>query len=298
MASASRSDALVELIGVGWPPRRASTTNRWTVLLPTSSTPNRTSPNLMGLPLNSVSASHPGEVELDFAREWVEFYDPDNPEHLIAADMTWLLSRWTCVFGTPACQGTVEGRPDDGCCSHGAFLSDEDDLARLDDAVKTADRRGLAVPREGPRQEGLPRDGRVRRQAQPAHPKVQGRLHLPEPARLSRRHRLRAAHQGAQARRGAADDEARRVLAAADPSHPGMGDAAGRHRDPQDHRSPSTTGAAGARAARTCTGTAPATRPRTSARSRSGSPTRPSSPSCSARRRTPSWPQCASGAAV
>ena len=63
------------------------------------------------LPLNLVSASHPGEVELDFAREWVEFYDPDNPEHLIAADMTWLLSRWTCVFGTPACQGTVDLQP-------------------------------------------------------------------------------------------------------------------------------------------------------------------------------------------
>ena len=73
---------------------------------------------------------------MDFAREWVEFYDPDNPEHLIAADLTWLLSRWTCVFGTPACQGTVEGRPDDGCCSHGAFLSDDDDRARLDDAVQ------------------------------------------------------------------------------------------------------------------------------------------------------------------
>jgi len=72
---------------------------------------------------------------LDFAREWVEFYDPDNAEHLIAADLTWLLSRWTCVFGTPACCGTVEGRPDDGCCSHGAFLSDDDDRARLDDAV-------------------------------------------------------------------------------------------------------------------------------------------------------------------
>ena len=85
---------------------------------------------------NLWAASHPGEVELDFAREWVEFYDPDNPEHLIAADLTWLLSRWTCVFGTPACQGTVEGRPDDGCCSHGAFLSDKDDRARLDDAVK------------------------------------------------------------------------------------------------------------------------------------------------------------------
>ena len=45
--------------------------------------------------------------------------------HLVKADLTWLLSRWTCVFGTPACQGTVEGRPDDGCCSHGAFLSDD-----------------------------------------------------------------------------------------------------------------------------------------------------------------------------
>ncbi|TVY02578.1 hypothetical protein FPV58_11335 [Mycolicibacterium porcinum] len=79
---------------------------------------------------------HPGEVELDFAREWVEFYDPEDATHLIAADMTWLLSSWTCVFGTPACKGTVEGRPDDGCCSHGAFLSDDDDRARLDDAVK------------------------------------------------------------------------------------------------------------------------------------------------------------------
>jgi hypothetical protein len=30
--------------------------------------------------LNFVTAEHPGEVELDFAREWVEFYDPDNPD--------------------------------------------------------------------------------------------------------------------------------------------------------------------------------------------------------------------------
>lgn len=81
-------------------------------------------------------STHPGEVEPDFPREWVEFYDPDNAEHLIAADLTWLLSRWTCVFGTPACQGTVAGRPDDGCCSHGAFLSDDDDRAKLDDAVE------------------------------------------------------------------------------------------------------------------------------------------------------------------
>jgi len=87
------------------------------------------------LALTAVTSDHPGEVELDFAREWVEFYDPDNTSHLIAADMTWLLSRWTCVFGTPACKGTVEGRPDDGCCSHGAFISDKDDRKRLDRAV-------------------------------------------------------------------------------------------------------------------------------------------------------------------
>ncbi len=85
--------------------------------------------------MDSVTRRQPGEVNLDFPREWVEFYDPANPEHLIAADLTWLLSDWTCVFGTPACQGTVEGRPDDGCCSHGAFLSDDDDRASLDDAV-------------------------------------------------------------------------------------------------------------------------------------------------------------------
>jgi hypothetical protein len=75
------------------------------------------------------------EVDLDFPREWIEFLDPANDEHLIAADLTWLLSRWTCVFGTPACQGIVPGRPDDGCCSHGAFLSDDDDRANLDAAV-------------------------------------------------------------------------------------------------------------------------------------------------------------------
>jgi hypothetical protein len=76
------------------------------------------------------------EVELDFPREWIEFVDPANDEHLIAADLTWLLSRWTCVFGTPACQGIIAGRPDDGCCSHGAFLSDDGDRRNLAKAVK------------------------------------------------------------------------------------------------------------------------------------------------------------------
>jgi hypothetical protein len=76
----------------------------------------------------------PPEVPLDFAREWVEFPDPADPEHLVRADLTWLCSAWTCVFGR-GCAGVVAGRPDDGCCSHGAFFTDEDDLARVTGAV-------------------------------------------------------------------------------------------------------------------------------------------------------------------
>jgi hypothetical protein len=76
----------------------------------------------------------PPEVPLDFPREWVQFSDPADPDHLVRADLTWLTSAWTCIFGR-GCAGVVEGRPDDGCCSHGAFFTDEDDLARVTAAV-------------------------------------------------------------------------------------------------------------------------------------------------------------------
>ncbi len=76
----------------------------------------------------------PPEVDLDFAREWIEFTDPADPEHVVRADLTWLTSAWTCIFGR-GCAGVVEGRPDDGCCSHGAFFTDEDDLTRVTAAV-------------------------------------------------------------------------------------------------------------------------------------------------------------------
>jgi hypothetical protein len=76
----------------------------------------------------------PPEVPLGFAREWIEFADPADPDHLVRADLTWLASAWTCIFGR-GCAGVVEGRPDDGCCSHGAFFADDDDLARVTSAV-------------------------------------------------------------------------------------------------------------------------------------------------------------------
>ncbi|MEO3742746.1 hypothetical protein [Plantactinospora sp. B5E13] len=75
------------------------------------------------------------EVPLDFPREWIEFPDPADPEHLIRADLTWLLSRWTCVFGQ-TCHGIIAGRAADGCCSHGAFFTDADDEKRVRAAVK------------------------------------------------------------------------------------------------------------------------------------------------------------------
>ena len=64
------------------------------------------------------------ETPLDFTREWVEFPDPADSEHWIRADFTWLCSRWSCIFGR-GCQGVVAGRPEEGCCSHGAFFTEE-----------------------------------------------------------------------------------------------------------------------------------------------------------------------------
>jgi hypothetical protein len=76
----------------------------------------------------------PEEVPLDFSREWVEFVDPADPDHLVRVDLTWLTSAWTCIFGR-GCAGVVAGRPDDGCCSHGAFFTDADDLGRVTASV-------------------------------------------------------------------------------------------------------------------------------------------------------------------
>jgi hypothetical protein len=75
------------------------------------------------------------EVDLDFPREWIEFLDPADSDHMIRADLTWLLSRWTCVFGG-SCHGIIKGRAAEGCCSHGAFFTDADDEKRVRAAAK------------------------------------------------------------------------------------------------------------------------------------------------------------------
>ena len=101
----------------------------------------------------------PPEVALDFAREWIEFPDPADPEHVVRADLTWLTSAWTCIFGR-GCAGVVEGRPDDGCCSHGAYFTDDDDRTRVAAAVARPHGRGLAARRGRPRR--LDGGGRAR----------------------------------------------------------------------------------------------------------------------------------------
>jgi hypothetical protein len=97
----------------------------------------------------STPVGPPPEVGLDFPREWIEFLDPADAGHLVRADLTWLTSAWTCVFGR-GCAGVVEGRAEDGCCNHGAFFTDADDLSRVEVAV------GELTPPDWQRHPGTP----------------------------------------------------------------------------------------------------------------------------------------------
>lgn len=70
------------------------------------------------------------EILLPFPRTFVEFVDPDNDGQVFRCDLTWLTSRWQCIFGR-GCPGIYASRPDDGCCSLGAHFADADDESRV-----------------------------------------------------------------------------------------------------------------------------------------------------------------------
>ncbi|MCM2393797.1 hypothetical protein [Streptomyces albipurpureus] len=74
------------------------------------------------------------EKGLNFPRAWVEFPDPADDDQVFRCDLTWLTSRWTCIFGS-GCQGIQAGRADDGCCTLGAHFSDEEDEKRVAEHV-------------------------------------------------------------------------------------------------------------------------------------------------------------------
>jgi hypothetical protein len=77
-------------------------------------------------------------LPLTDAHEWVSFEDPDE-ERTWVFDVTFLLSRWTCIFGR-GCQGVLTGPAPElvqGCCSYGAHFTDDEDVARVEEAAET-----------------------------------------------------------------------------------------------------------------------------------------------------------------
>lgn len=75
------------------------------------------------------------EVLIPFPRSFTEFADPADAEQVYRCDLSWLTSRWQCLFGN-GCQGIYADRPDDGCCTHGAHFSDSEDRDRVAKAKK------------------------------------------------------------------------------------------------------------------------------------------------------------------
>ena len=75
------------------------------------------------------------EVDPNFPREWLEFFDPADSETLFKCDITWLTSYWNCIYGS-GCQGIEKDKPDAGCCSDGAYYTDSKDEAHVVKAAK------------------------------------------------------------------------------------------------------------------------------------------------------------------
>ena len=70
--------------------------------------------------------------------EWVSFEDP-HEARTWTFDVTFLLSRWTCIFGR-GCKGVLAEDATElaqGCCSHGAHFSDDADRERVEAVVAT-----------------------------------------------------------------------------------------------------------------------------------------------------------------
>ncbi len=75
------------------------------------------------------------EVLIGFPRAFVEFADPGEEDQVFRCDLTWLTSRWACIFGN-GCAGIYADRPDDGCCTLGAHFADDADEKRVGRAVR------------------------------------------------------------------------------------------------------------------------------------------------------------------
>ena len=148
---------------------------------------------------------------------------------VVRADLTWLLSSWTCVYGR-GCQGVVEGRADDGCCSHGAFWSDDEDEQRVTAAAAGQLKARLAARRRSAASSGSPSSTSSRASRPRRTRTVDGACVFLNRPGLLRRRGLRAARAGRAHRPAPARDQARRLLAAAGAAHAGVGHPARRGR--------------------------------------------------------------------
>lgn len=63
-------------------------------------------------------------------REWVSIRDPADEHRLYTFNVSFLLSGYRCIYGA-GCHGILDGRPDLGCCVHGAYLDEADDAGEL-----------------------------------------------------------------------------------------------------------------------------------------------------------------------
>ena len=156
-----------------------------------------------------------------FPRAWIEFTDPADEAQVFRCDLTWLTSRYQCIFGQ-GCQGIYRESPDTGCCTLGAHFSDAADQRRVAAYVDQLDDTAVAAaarPRAGPAQ----RTGSTRTRTGAEDPRGRGWTASPPASSTTAAdfalgagcalHAL-ALRQGRQP----AGDQAGRVLAAADPA--------------------------------------------------------------------------------
>lgn len=66
-------------------------------------------------------------------REWVSVRDPDDDHLRYTFDVSFLLSRYTCIYGA-GCPG-INGDEVVGCCEHGAYYTEDDERERIESLV-------------------------------------------------------------------------------------------------------------------------------------------------------------------
>ena len=212
-----------------------------------------------------------------------------DPDQRFRVDLSWLCSSWTCIFGSGV-QGHLCRPPGRRLLHLGAHFTDDERTSRGPGRRRRVDTEGSG--RSGPRRDlvrtrcrwAVDRDGRGR-------PQTKGQegacIFLNSPGFAGgggcALHTTRVPHRSCTTH-----DEARCVLAVADPSLLSQRQASRRHLLPGDHDHrvrPPRVGCG----VTTSTGTAPRTRRPTSARAGLPAATGASSSRSWARRRMPSW---------